>query len=326
MCLRGRVVGLWLGLLASLSLVGCSSESSPPVADDAAVEVVDSGTNKDAGLGRRPRPDQGTQGDPLPACERFSPTACAAGQKCQVVIRRAPEEEQFSIYPGCVDRGKERGLGAPCVAWDVTFEAPGLEDEIYVDPCAEGLICTNDPDVRNHMSCQPACETGMAGQPYGCSSARAFCSSSAGPLREVCVETEGCDPRDPNACGQGRACYVIPDDTITGVLGLCTPVISEPVPAGEPCSSFTAECEPGTICWGPTRVPPMRWVDEDLICRRACSADADPSDFDAGDEQDGGAARGIRAPECRRSEACVPFTESGLDNSTIDAPFGLCES
>jgi hypothetical protein len=199
---RIAFIAPWLLLLAS-----CGD-------DDAA----DSGSPNDGGMDAgddggfvRPRLDAQVGTDPVPECNRFEPNPCAAGERCQVVIRRAAGEEQFLIYTGCVDDGVTRSEGDPCDPWGggyVPYRADGLDDELYPDPCDQGLFCAPDPDVRGNFSCQRACESGRFEGQVGvaCGSEGQFCSGP-GPYEEICRESDTCDPTSPAGCGPGVGCY-----------------------------------------------------------------------------------------------------------------------
>jgi hypothetical protein len=255
--------------------------------------------------------------DAVPDCDRAASGSCEQDQECKVVIRRAPTEAQFSIYTGCVSRPRARGLGAPCELFggmSELYRIDGLEDEVFVDPCEEGLYCAPDPDVRNSRSCQPACDTVFG---IACSGEGEFCAGTD-VFEEVCVKADGCDPRDPGSCGEGESCYLRLNDTGEAVLSVCLPVAEEPVDDGEPCQ-FLNDCRPGSSCWAPVRVPPQVWEMDQLICRRSCDlglADdaGEPEDADAG-------ALGT----CSGDNTCESFAESELDISSIGVSFGQCE-
>ena len=274
----------------------------------------------------RPRDAQNTSGDPLPECDRFDPLACSAGESCQVVIRRAAGEEQFLIYSGCVEGVDPRGGGDPCVPLqlggsNVPYKAEGLEDEVYVDQCDEGLFCAPDPDVRGHFSCQRSCESGRFAGQVGmvCPSDTEFCTGR-GTFEEVCRQSDECDPTSPQSCGPGSGCYLRLNDTGTGLLTVCLAQSPMPLADGEPCQ-FLDDCQPGSSCFAPARLPPARWTAEDLICRRSCIVGAEA---DAGaepvDEDDAGVAAGT----CGGGLSCVGFG-SGLDLSAVSSALGQCE-
>jgi len=279
-----------------------------------------------------PRSDASTEGDPIPPCLRFDQFGCGAGQKCAIVIRRAPGEDGFGVYNGCVDVFKERGLGAPCVQWSVEYAVAGLADEVFLDPCEQGLYCAADPSVPGLTTCQQSCQSGryQGLEPRACDGAGDYCSTVEGnPYLEWCVESAGCDPTDTLACGEGQGCFLRPGDQASGAdaaLSECYPTFEPAVPDGELCQ-FINDCNPGSLCWGPVRVPPARWEEAEILCRPTCL----PTDGDGdGGVDDGGMdpmepvdAGGLSS--CPLGQTCVPFGESGLELGTIDANFGQCE-
>lgn len=268
-----------------------------------------------------PRLDAGADGDPIPPCDRFDQFGCGAGQKCGIVIRRAPDEETYGVYNGCVDVLKERGLGAPCVQWSVAYALPGLVDEVWLDPCEQGLVCAADASVPGLFTCQQSCQSGRyRGLPGRfCGEAGQYCSTvEQNPYLEWCVQSAGCDPTDPLACGEGAGCYLRPGDVQDEALSECYPTFEPAVADGDLCQ-YINDCAAGSLCWGPVRVPPGRWQDDEIRCRKTCvpgGADADGGDDDAGAGAD---------DTCDLGQTCVPFGESGLELGTIGASFGQCE-
>jgi hypothetical protein len=313
-------------VLGSLALCACGDDD----VGDAGDSGPDAGTSGRSGTGGRgmiPRSDaQVTGGDPVPDCDRFDPQSCAAGQQCRVVVRRPPGADGFMIYGGCVEGVEGRALGQPCDQFGGAFhpyEAPGLEDEVYVDPCAPGLFCAPDPKVRNLSTCQTACELESN---VACSSPSQYCvtTGQGTQLEEVCIDSDGCDPNDPGSCAAGESCFLHINDTGDALQTVCLPLSTMPVADGEPCTAYNS-CNPGSSCWGPTRVPPSRWQDTDLICRRTCSTALPPGGGDgddaggASDEDGGTALRG----ECLGGTSCVDFSGSGLSGAS--ATIGQCE-
>jgi hypothetical protein len=303
-------------LLAMLGVtVGCGDDADSDGGADASMD--DGGDN--GGTIRR-RDGQTVSGDPVPECDRTDPGSCGAGETCKVVIRRAPNEDQFLIYAGCVEVERARGAGAPCEQFGgltAPYEADGLSDEVYVDPCGEGLYCAADPEARGSFICQPECDLNFG---LLCTGPGEYCAGQ-GAFEQVCRDSDGCDPRDPGSCGDGRACYLRFNDTGEAVLSVCLPEPEEPIADGEACE-FLNDCEPGASCWGPVRTPPMRWVQSDLICRRSCDPGvADDAGQDEGDEDAGVGVGG----ECPGSLACEDFATSGLDIDTVGVDFGQCE-
>lgn len=323
---RGYVLMAVL-VLSPLLLTSCGDDDADEVGDGGAGDgSIDGGGGDDGFV--RPRRDAQIGTDPVPECDRFDPLACGAGQHCQVVIRRAAGEQQFLIYAGCVEDGDTRGEGDPCDPWGggfVPYRADGLDDELYADPCESGLFCAADPDVRGHFTCQRACESGRFEGQLGlaCGSDEQYCTGP-GPYEEVCRNSDDCDPTSPSGCGPGVGCYLRLNDTGTGVLTVCLPTVEVPVTDGAACQ-FLNDCQPGSSCWGPARVPPTRWAAEDLQCRRSCNAGADGSDagIDVAtvDEDGGVSGRG----GCRGGSECIAFEGSGLELSTVSASLGQCE-
>lgn len=271
-----------------------------------------------------PRSDAGASGDPIPPCDRFDQFGCGAGQKCGIVIRRASDEESYGVYNGCVDVLKERGLGAPCVQWSVAYTGPDITDEVFIDPCEQGLVCAADATVPGLFTCQQSCQSGRYRDLPGrfCSKAGQYCSTvEQNPYIEWCVQSAGCDPTDPLSCGEGSGCYLRPGDVEDEALSECYPAFEPAVPDGDPCQ-FINDCAPGSLCWGPVRVPPGRWQPDEIRCRRACRPGADEMD---GGADDSGMADAGPTGQCDLGQTCVPFGESGLELGTIAASFGQCE-
>jgi hypothetical protein len=318
--LRGWASLLALALL--LVVAGCGDDD----------DVADAGSG-DAGMDAgdddgfvRPRRDAQTGSDPVPECNRFDPLACGAGQRCQVVIRRAAGEQQFLIYTGCVEGGEVRAEGDPCDPWGggfLPYRADGLDDELYADPCGDGLFCAASPDVRGHFTCQRACESGRFEGQLGmaCGGEGQYCAGP-GPYEEVCLDSDDCDPTSRSGCGPGIGCYLRLNDTGTGVLTVCLPTVELPVADGAACQ-FLNDCSPGSSCWGPTRVPAERWVAADLRCRRSCNVGDEGTD--AGSDPvvvDDGEDGGVAGSACSQ---CVAFDGASLDLSAVSPSLGQCE-
>lgn len=313
-------IGLALAGPALIALPACGDDDEGASAADAAT----AGSGGGGGF-TRPRPDAQVGTDPVPECDRADPLACGAGERCQVVIRRPAGEAQFLIYAGCIEDTDARGLGDPCEQWGgaaLPYQAEGLDDELYFDPCAEGLFCAPDPVVRGSFSCQVACQSGLFdGFPQvPCNAAGEYCTapSTATPYEEVCQPADDCDPTTAQGCGPDQGCFLWLDDTATGVLTLCLPLVDEPLADGLPCRAAN-ECRPGSSCWGPTGLLPSRW--ESLACRRSCIAGQDVS-ADAGSDDDAGVSGG---GACSAAAECVAFEGSGLDLSAVDPALGQCD-
>jgi hypothetical protein len=325
----GRL-GAVLLVLSSLGFAACSS--APKAGSKDGGKPLDAGG--DSGGFIRRRDGQITGGDPVPACQRFDPMPCGAGQQCRLVIRSAADAGagQFLIYSGCVEDIAARPLGAPCDPWggqSQLYAAEGLADEVYVDPCEQGLYCAPDLKIRDHYTCQRSCQSGqLQGQAevVSCPSPTQYCtrgSSTATALEEVCRESDVCDPRSAAACGPGQGCYLRLDDVGTGVLTVCLRTSMTPVADGALCQ-FVNDCSPGSSCWGPALSPPARWTDSDLICRRSCRVSGPAAtDQDAGDEDAGVIVRNPSG--CGAGSSCASFAGSGLGLSSVSVPLGQCE-
>ncbi|MGD8859960.1 MAG: hypothetical protein PVI30_08100 [Myxococcales bacterium] len=305
-------------LAVLIATSGCGDDADADAGPDAS---MDGGDDDNGGTIRR-RDGQTVSGDAVPECDRSNPSSCGAGETCKVVIRRAPGEDQFVIYAGCVEQQRARGADAPCEQFGGLgdpYEVDGLTDEVYVDPCGEGLYCAPDRGARGSFRCQTACDTNFG---VACTGPGEYCLGQ-GAFEEVCVDSDGCDPRDPTSCGEGRGCYLRFNDTGEAVLSVCLPEPEEPVADGEPCE-FLNDCEPGSSCWAPVRKPPSRWEAGDVICRRSCDPgvedDAGQDEGTAGDED-----AGVSGGGCPGTLACEDFAESGLDISTVSVGFGQCE-
>ncbi len=321
---------LCVAVACGADLVGCGTDDGVGRPPDAGTDAGSNGKPVDM-LPRRDAAVDVT--DPVTDCVRNDPNACADGQRCEVIIRRAPDVADYTIQEACVTTGgvpSARGLGDPCDPFGglgVPYEAPGLTDIVYIDPCGDGLFCAPDLVVRGLNTCQPACASAaITGYNVACGGEGEYCSGS-GVLQQVCRKSDGCNPADPTSCGPGRGCYLRFSDDIASVLSICFPAPDEPVADGEGCideatgTYFINACNPGASCWGPVRSAPATWQTTDYLCRRACDPDAIGSGADAGDEDAGaGSSAG-----CRGGQECADFSVSGLGTQTIDADFGHCE-
>ncbi|HEY2733315.1 MAG TPA: hypothetical protein VGI70_04985, partial [Polyangiales bacterium] len=272
---RTRVLGLLAkaGLVALL--IACGDDDSSH--GDAGTKM-DASARDDGGPTKIPRRDAAVSAtDPIPSCDRADPNSCASGQTCDLVIRRAPTDMQFTVYPGCVGAHPERGLGDPCDATltdGTPYTAPGLTDEVYLDPCGPGLICAPDRKVRGTSTCQPLCTSGEIGDsPIECQSNTALCISTSSGYVSFCRESERCDVAKQTGCNSGEGCYLLPTNDAQALLAVCWQKPDAPIADGKTCTDFY-DCNPGSLCLGPVRIPPTRWMDTDLVCRPACSATA----------------------------------------------------
>jgi hypothetical protein len=317
----------WLLAFAALCLVACGDDTTLTKRDAGMLDAsVQRDAGKDAG-GFIRRVDASTNvSDAVPMCNRFDPTPCGAGQECRLVISRAAGSDpsaSFLIYPGCVEGLSSRPLGAPCTPFDGQahpYMAKGVTDEIYVDPCAPGLYCAADFNVRDHYTCQRSCEPPSSqSNGYACPVTQACEQVGSTLLQFVCHDSDHCDPSDPTSCAAGLGCFLRLNDTGTNVLSSCLPLSDASVPDGQPCQ-YLNDCNRGSSCWGPTRLRPEQWTD--TICRRSCDVAISGGEAsDAGVDDDGG----IAGNGCHITESCIPVSESKLDVSGVVPAPGLCE-
>lgn len=300
-------------------LAACGDDSGTNVVRDAGA-----GDGGGPGGGKIPRhPGQNPVDDPIKNCNRFDAAACAAGEECHVLVRRAAGVDQFTITNGCVKASNGRTLGAPCEQWGgfgKPYMTPGLLDEVYLDPCDTGLFCAPNENVRGASSCQVACDITNK---VGCQGATQYCQATASdPFEDVCVESDKCDPTSGTGCPPGKACYLRPGDVAASVLTTCLAESDMPAADGEPCldngTIILNKCRPGSSCWGPPQVPPDRWTEADLVCRRNCAFGADLAELDAGNDADGGAGG-----QCPAGDVCFGLEASGLTVPS-GTSLGLC--
>lgn len=326
-----RFTGVVIGIWALASLAACGDDDGPKGKPDGSISdaaVVDSG-----GGNFIPRRDASVAAtDPIKDCDRFTPDSCPSGQVCDVLYRVFAGTDELGVYSGCVEPGRQRGLGDPCDS-DFTTQTPyrtkDLTDIVFRDPCGPGLICAPDPDVRGGTSCQKACVSGNFGEaaPQLCEDSKSFCIGPQ-PFQEYCRPSDGCDIEAQTGCAKGESCYLRPTDDGKGFLTLCFPPAQPAVADGAACDAYNA-CRPGSSCNGPIGRALSTWVGEDFICRPACAADGSTyggtqsggSDTDGGDDDAGTSpTSGCGAKKCR------PFSGTGLNLSGIDKPpFGQCE-
>ncbi|HMI90698.1 MAG TPA: hypothetical protein VK509_05010 [Polyangiales bacterium] len=309
--------------LALFAALGVGSVGLIACGDDDAVAASDAG-DKDASpragtnggtIGRRDA--QVTARDPVSDCDPTEPVPCAAGQTCRPVIRRAAGESQFSLLFGCVEDSGGRARNAPCNPWGgllVPYRADGLDDELYVDPCDEGLYCTSHPSVRGAFSCQESCPLGT------CASSDQQCLGG-NAIEAVCRDIDHCDPLTGGGCPSGQTCYLALDGAGTRVLTSCQLTPPEPLADGAACQ-FVGDCHAGSSCWGPPRLPPSRWTEETLLCRSTCNTmvAAPAGDPDAGGDEDGGVPG-----SCAGGTSCRALSASGVDVALLEDGFGQCE-
>lgn len=327
--------GIWLLTLLCLSACGGGASSADAGTGGDADGGDGDGSGSGSGGQQRPRSDNQVGGDPIVQCDRFDSFACGPGQKCALLIRRAPEETDYLVQTGCVDVPKERPVGAICTPWGDEHTFEGLGEEVYLDPCAQGLVCSDDPAIDGLHRCQPACQSGRYQDrglyPSLCDDPGSYCSSvppiprpdsQSHPLLEWCIRAADCDPGAADSCGEGLGCYARLGDNAGAVLTECYVAPDAPTTDFEPCE-YINECAPGSHCWGPVRIPPAEWTGDQRRCRPACvpgaggDEDAGTGDEDAGVGPDNGG--------CPAGTACRAFSESELSLGAASGSLGQCE-
>ena len=300
-------------LAACLVLIACGDDgaTAPDAGHDAATQ--DAGD----GGGFIPRRDSSIpSGDPVPDCDLLDPLACGAGQKCAYVLR-AMSSGSAVVYTGCVDEHAERERGVPCEQWGRAYQAPGLTDETYVDPCAEGLLCALDPELRDVYTCQPLCSTEA-----GCGDTEVCVGAPIGGSLTVpiCQPSDDCNALAQTGCGTGESCYLRPNAAYDGPVALClthTPLTPGAGAPGDPCVSqgaqYISACQPGSVCWGDPRLTPAQWDTTDIRCRSYCDP-ARANAIDAGES------------ECGTGE-CVGLADPSLNLNTsgVTVAPGVCD-
>ena len=319
-----RFAHVWIaGCCVALAACGDDDSDKPMPSSDGGVDA-----STDAGGHFIPRPDAAVATtDPIRACDQFDPNSCPSGQVCDVLVRLFPGQDQLTIYAGCVEKTRERGLGDPCdpdFTSTTPYQTKGLTDLVFRDQCGPGLICGADPKVRGGTSCQPACASGSfraQPNPVLCSDPRDFCVGG-GPFQEFCLRSDGCDVTYQTGCKANQACYLRPKDDLSGYLSVCFAAPAKPLADGAACETYNA-CKPGSSCNGPISKSFDQWQDKDIMCRPSCTADGvvpNMADADAGAD-DGGVSEGCRSPN-----KCLPFSKTGLSLQGITKPpYGQCE-
>ncbi len=270
-------------LFVITALAACGDDDGP--AADAGHDAARDDAGDSGGF--IPRRDSSVvAGDPIPDCDRIDPLACGAGQKCAWVLRFV-SETSAAVYTGCVDERAERERGVPCEQWGRAYEAAGLSDETYVDPCAEGLFCAPDPNLRNVYTCQPLCEIASDCTSTEICAGTPISSTIAIP---ICRPSDDCDAQDQLGCGTGESCYLRPNGAYDGALALClphSPLTPGAGAPGDPCFEagvqYISACQAGSVCWGDPRLTPAQWEDADIRCRSYCDPTLS-SDGDAGED------------------------------------------
>ncbi|HKU44504.1 MAG TPA: hypothetical protein VJR89_40365 [Polyangiales bacterium] len=321
-----QFAGAWLAA-ACLTLAACGDDDSPST--DGGTDASTPPKGGAGGSNTIPRTDAGTPMiDPIKECDRFDPNSCPSGQVCDVLIRLSPGATAPTIYSGCVDKGRERGLGDPCDP-DFTNTTPyrteGLNDLVWRDQCGPGLICGADPKVRGGTSCRPTCSAGQDFEPAVlCPDSEEFCVGGD-PYQQFCLPADGCDATYQTGCKPGEACYLRPKDDQSGFLTVCYPPAAKPVADGAHCEAYNA-CRPGSSCNGPIRKALRDWELADLACRPTCAADGTvpnaSTDGDAGADDGGTPAAGGKCPGATK---CAEYSKAGLSTAASKPPFGQCE-
>lgn len=300
--------------LMLLSLTACGDDDGQPK------DAGNDGALPDAGDGGGliPRRDSSVvEGDPIPDCDVLDPLACGAGQKCDWVLRFATTT-QAEIYTGCIDKQDERELGVPCEQWGRRYDALGLTQDAFVDPCVEGAFCAPDPELRAVSTCQPLCESGVT-----CAGA-SFCRGTpvgGGAAVSVCGPSDDCDGLAQAGCDEGDSCYLRSNGARDGALAVCLPYAQQAGVVGahgDAClydgAQYLNACQPGAVCWGSPRKQPSEWATSEVYCRSYC----DPAL--SGDDSDGGTS------PCGGGQ-CVSLSDASLDIdvSAITSVPGVCD-
>lgn len=280
-----------------------------------------SGSSAGGGLAMIPRVDGGiSSSDPVPPCMRGAANSCKAGQVCDLVIRRAAGDSQYTAYTGCVDAGRERGAGDICdldLTNSPTYTTPGLLDEVHRDICGPGLVCAPDRTVRGLGRCQTECSTGrLDPTTIPCAGADEVCLQAT-QVSEYCRKQDGCDPVKQNGCraNSGEICFLTPSDDWRRLVSICELPYDMPTADGAQCGRFT--CNEGSSCLGPSSKTPDQWTDGDIMCRRACTTNGTGAD-----DSDAGTPLGT----CHGKATCEAFTAPSTQLASIPTPpHGLCE-
>ena len=324
-----RLVRVVISVWAIAGWVACGDDDGSKGSGDASTDAaVEAGTRGPTFIPRRDAAVTAT--DPIQPCDRFNPR-CPDGLVCDVLYRVFSGTNAITAYAGCVEPGRERGLGAPCDA-DFTTQTPyrteGLRDIVFRDPCGPNLFCAPDPKVRGGTSCQPACASGNfdGESPSLCEDTKSFC---IGPraFQEYCRPSDGCDVAAQTGCPAGLSCYLRPTDDGKGFLSLCFPPADPTVADFKACDAYNA-CRPGSSCNGPISLAISEWQLSDYVCRPACSADGSTirDDSDAGQDDGGTAPAPAPAPGCGQGKKCRPYAGTGLNLAGIEnPPYGQCE-
>lgn len=143
----------YVACVLAVGACGGDDSNAGTMVTDAGAMKSDGGANGGTGGQSQsiPRRDAQVAEDPIVACDIEAPK-CPAGEVCDVLLRRAAGETDFTLELGCVKAGRERAEGDPC---DLDpsddgepYTVPGLKDTIYREPCGPGLTCAPSPQTR----------------------------------------------------------------------------------------------------------------------------------------------------------------------------------
>jgi hypothetical protein len=311
--------------VAVLALSGCGDDSATDSGADIGVDTgpgIDTGPGMDSGRpDSAPRPDVGTDaGLPVAECDPFAADACAADEKCALVIYNADAMSMTDnvIFYGCVSN--DSGLKGRDVVCDRSVElSPGNPDDtFFTSDCAGGFFCWTTLD-DGFERCRSLCGFGDAPD---CADEAEFCLTINGdPAIAVCNPLSDCDPVTQIGCDALDACYVV-NTTQGDRAARCftEPTADDagvpPPGRGDPCM-FLNSCRGGNGCSG--EILADGGVGDTALCRRYCEALADGGVTDAG--MDAGVP-----PGCMGVEACVglpALPDGGM--SILPGPTGFCQ-
>jgi len=264
----------------------------------------------------------------IPRCNPFLKNSCGDGYKCDIVAREG--NNSSDLFAGCLLIYNEKDLGVPCEPWK-SYTVPGSKDTYLTDTCKQGLICVSD----RVSTCQPLCSVAYG---IGCKDKNQYCGGIVTNEINVCLPTEDCDPLRQRGCSEDEACYIRQNrlakdsrNRSEGIIAVCAslPVPTERVDVNEPCL-YINDCSPGYACWGPPRLPPSRWTDENILCRPLCDPDLADASLDASladpdDPDDDAGSDGTHSGQCPGTGACVSLSVTGWNLTAISTVPALCE-
>jgi hypothetical protein len=228
------------------------------------------------------------------ACDPFaSPTGCAKGEKCAIVLSLVGDPPRLD----CVPDG-DKLVGEAC---NYLRDAPDRYDD-----CAEGGFCYDDLGTR---VCEKMCwETG------GCDDVgvAAYCAFFT-DLTEVgrCRPDEGCNSCLQTGCPAGEGCYVVGDGT--NYIHTCTTQSFE----NEDGSAYEYEGTPGDPCYWVNNCAPgyqCRSIGGEALCRTYCGdeCDAGGGDSDSDTDTDTATDTGAALGTCGAGEVCNDYGDLGV--------------